>query len=164
MGLSDANRFLGSRIRTQIPSSVFNDALTIPEVVTPAIPSNGFVKFYAKADNRIYMLDDTGRETMLEVPLNVIDTVIVDASTFVSGTWKPIIPVTSALARRIQIFDTSGNPISWSINAVPVSPKFLSGAGTNETMDIEIPAGALLSAKIDETGPFVGQIIVNLLG
>jgi hypothetical protein len=110
------------------------------------------------------LLDDTGRETMLEVPLNVIDTVIVDASTFVSGTWKPIIPATSAFGRKIQIFDTSGNPISWSIDAVPVSPKFLSGAGTNETLEVEIPASSLLSAKIDEAGPFSGQIVINIMG
>ena len=165
MGLSDGNGYLGSRVRSvNIIDHVFTREITMAEIATPATPATGFISVYAKADGKFFIIDDTGKESMLEVPLNTIGTTLIDASTLVSGTWKEVFAVIPSLVRRIQVYDTSGNPLQWSTDAVPVSPRFITGAGTNETIDVEVPVTGKIHVKCSEAGPFSGQIVVNLIG
>jgi hypothetical protein len=165
MGLCDGNGYLGSRTKTVIITDpVFADALNIAEIATPSTPDAGYVKVYPKADGKMYILDDTGKESMLEVPLNTLNTVIVDASALVQNTWLEIIAATSGFVRRMQVFDTSGNTLQFSFDAVPVNANVIHGAGSNETTDIEAAAGSKLWVKTANVGPYEGNIVVNLLG
>ncbi len=165
MGLSDGNRFLGSKVRAaSIITPVFNEPISLAEVGTPLTPAAGYIKVYAKADGRLYMLDSTGKESLLEVPMNTIGTVIIDASLLAFDAWYEVFAVIPSTVRRIQVYDTSGNPLQWAVTAVPATPKFITGAGTNETIDVEIPVTGKLHVKCSEAAPYVGQIVVNLIG
>lgn len=141
-------------------------ALTLKELAAdPSTPAVGYVNIYAKTDKRIYLQDSNDRVTLLEVPLNVIDFANIDASTLVQNVWLEVIASTSAEARRVQIFDAAGYAFEWGVGAAASEvTKFLSGAGSNEPTDIEIPAGSRLAVRTAEAGPYSGTIIVNVLG
>jgi hypothetical protein len=141
-------------------------AMVYPELgATPAVPAAGFVKYYAKDDKRFYMLDSTGRETLLEVPLNVIDYASLDPSGWTINVWEEVIAATSALTRRVQIFDAAGITMEWGVGAAASEVgKWVSGEGSNESIDIEIPAGSRLAVRALSAGSYAGTVSTNLLG
>lgn len=141
--------------------------LTLKELAAdPSTPAAGYVNIYAKVDKRIYLQDSTNRVTLLEVPLNVVDHVIVDTSVLAQNTWLEVIASTAGDARRVQIFDAAGFPFEWGVGAAAAEvTRFLSGAGSNESTDIEIPAGSRLAIRTADAGPdYSGTLVINLLG
>lgn len=164
MGLNDSCSFLGSVANVANIGAV-SELIFVEQGSTPAPPPIGQTKIYIKDDGNVYVQDSTGKETMLEVPLNTLDTKLIDASTIVQNVWLEVIASTSGLTRKVQVFDTAGLTIEWGTGAAASEvTRFLSGAGTNETTEVEIAAGSRLSIRVTDAGPYSGTILTNLFG
>ena len=134
----------------------------------PSTPSANFVKLYAK-NNRMYVMDSTAKVTELEMPLTVVDHLdgnIIDASTIdkTAVAYTTVVASLAGLVRRVQIFDTAGINLGWYNGANTLL--FVSGPGTNESTDIEIPAGTALKVRPLQASAtdFSGNYVVNFLG
>jgi len=142
-------------------------SLTIKELaVDPSTPAAGYVNIYAKTDKRVYIQDSNNKVTLLEVPLDVLHYKIEDAANLNAGGWVELVAVTSAVVRRAQIFDLEGMNLEIGIGAAASEvTKFVTGQGTNESIDVGIPAGARIAIRsADGAGTFVGQLVFNFLG
>ena len=134
----------------------------------PSTPSANFVKLYSK-NNRMYVIDSTAKVTELEMPLTVVDLLdgnIVDASTIdnTAVAYTTVVASLAGLVRRVQIFDTAGINLGWYNGANDLL--FVSGPGTNESTDIEIPAGTEIKVRplVASGSAFSGSYVVNFLG
>lgn len=143
-------------------------ALTVKELAAdPVAPAAGYVNIYAKTDKRIYLQDSDNKVTLLEVPLDVLHHGIIDASTLDSGGWVELVASTSATIRRGQFFDQAGLNLEIGIGvAASEVTKFVTGKGTNESIDVEIPAGSRIAVRNEggAGGTFGGQVAFNFLG
>jgi len=132
----------------------------------PSNPPAGYYATWIDSNGDYWVKDSSGNKTTLEKVMDVKETFEVDASaSLAQNTWLEVVASTSALTRRIRIFDTAGLNLEWGTGAAASEvTRFRSGAGTNEHTDVTIPAGTRLAIRTSEAGPYSGVISVNLLG
>jgi len=161
MGLNDGGAFLGS-----IASDVLKDVLFFREQTTePDTPPAGTYVQWIDDNGDVWIKDSSGNKTTLEKVMDVKETFEIDATGLVINTWLQVLASTSAVTRRVRIFDTAGLNLQWGTGAAASEvARFRSGAGSNEYTDVTIPAGTRLAIRTSEAGPYSGTISVNLLG
>lgn len=86
----------------------FVDSVTIPEVATPSTPASGFMKIYAKSDNKFYRLDDTGSESEVGAGSSAF-TIASVATNYNANIGEMVLVDASGAARIIVLPDAAAN-------------------------------------------------------
>ncbi len=95
----------------------------------------------------------------------MLDGTIIAATGLSTSAWTTAIAVTAAAAKGFQLFDTGGQYLLWATGAAGLEVAlFVTGPGTDQTMQVQIASGLRLSVKALNTVPTGGSIAANLLG
>lgn len=83
-----------------------------------------------------------------------------------AGSFFEVTPSLSKLVQRIQIYDTTGVFVGVYVGADGLETlEFITGPGTDQAIDVEIPAGSRISLRaMEATSPVAGSYAINLLG
>ena len=148
----------------------FKTPLTVPVIsVEPATPVAGYVVLWADDNMTVKAKYETGEVVEMLKQYNVVDfldTPLLDAS-LIDNTAVAYLTVVASLAsdvKAIQIYDTAGINLGWYDGSDNLL--YVSGPGTNETTQVEIPAGTLIKVRPLEASAsaFSGRYTVNFLG
>lgn len=64
--LPDYNGTLATLAGTEsLSNKSFSDAISLAEIASPTTPASGFIKLYAKSDNKLYFMTDAGTESQV---------------------------------------------------------------------------------------------------
>lgn len=148
---------------------LFKEPITVPIVgAEPAAPAVGYVVLYAMGKTVYAKYSDSEVVEMLRQydVVDFLDAGVIDASA-IDNTAVAYLQVVASLAadvKAVQVFDTAGINLGWYDGANNLL--FVSGPGTNETTQVEIPAGTSVTVKplVASAGAFSGQYTVNFLG
>ena len=148
---------------------LFKEPITVPILaVEPPAPAVGFVTIYGLGKT-IYAKYSSGEVLEMLKQYDVVD--FLDSNTLnaatIDNTGVAYLQVVAALAadvKAVQIFDTAGINLGWfdGLNNL----LFISGPGTNETTQVEIPAGTEIKVRalVPDGAAFSGNYAVNFLG
>ena len=147
---------------------LFKEPITVPVVaVEPPAPAASNVVIYAM-NKTVYAKYSDGEVVEMLRQYDVVDFLdagVIDASA-IDNTAIAYLQVVASLAadvKAVQVFDTAGINLGWYDGANNLL--FVSGPGTNETTQVEIPAGTLIKVKaLVADNPFSGKYTVNFLG
>lgn len=100
--------------------------------------------------------------------VDLLDGGIIQGSTIAGsgGSFKEVVASTAAAVKKIQIFDTTGDYLGWYTGTGGSEALlFITGPGTNETLEVSIGAGVRISVKgLEASVSGAGAIAANLLG
>lgn len=148
---------------------LFKEPITVPILaVEPPAPTAGNVVLYAMGKTVYAKYSDNEVVEMIRQydVVDFLDGNIIDAST-IDKTAVAYLTVVASLAadvKAVQIFDTAGINLGWYDGANNLL--FVSGPGTNETTQVEIPTGTEIKVRAlsASTNDFSGNYTVNFLG
>ena len=159
-----------------LTNKTFDDPQTIKGVATPSNPSSGYVKIYAKTDNKVYKLDSSGTESELGAGGTQAETFIIPgtlaAGTDISKTWYlPFnLKITSATAYVKTEGTTNSTVFDINLDGSTIftdKPTIASG-GTSDSATADNPtttrtAGSKVTIDIDSvstTAPVEAYIVL----
>lgn len=134
----------------QVIQSVYDDNGALRISATGALPVSGSIA--------------VGAESLQVVDYSDTNPLPASALNPASGALVEIISSAAASAKFARISDTTGYPVAFHVDGA-VSASFISSAGMDDQIQVQISAGDSVSARyLENVSPTAGTLIIQLIG